>query len=133
MWAWNTPVSTARPDSRSALISSTYSASANGAGAAASNDGRRALPAIAAQRELRHHQHRSPAFDDGAIHAAVFVGENAQLAKLAGDIRDIRRTIVSRDAGKDQEAGTDAAGDAALHGDCGARDALNHGAHALSA
>ena len=65
------PVSTGQPDSRSAPTSSLYSASANGGGAAASNDGRRPFRQSRVQRELRHHQHRSPAFDDRAIHAAV--------------------------------------------------------------
>jgi hypothetical protein len=41
------------------------------------------------QRELRHHQQRSPTFDDRAIHAAVFVGEYPKVAELAGDVVDI--------------------------------------------
>jgi hypothetical protein len=88
-----------------------------------------AFPAVGAERELRHDQHRSTAFNDGTVHAVVLIWEDAKVADLGGDVVDVCRAIRVGDADEHEQACADPSGHPPVRRDLGGSNTLDDSAH----
>ena len=114
--AWNSPVAPSAPP-RAILARHPRRARApSSGGAASSNDGRRPLPHIAGQRELRHDEHAAADVDDGSIHRLAPASPRPRRSARRGSSRDVvarpRRAVALLDADEHEQAAADLAHDA---------------------
>src|SRR3984893_2542336 len=102
-------------------------------GRAGGNEGGAALAAcVAIQSELRDHQRGALCVEDGAVHFALIVLEDAEIADFFWQGARHGRGVGVAYAEKDHQAESDFTCDAALDGDFGAADPLDDGARYFS-
>lgn len=91
-----------------------------------------AFAAVAVEGELADEQDVSVGVEEGEVHFAVGVGEDAEVGDFFGDPFGVFGGVLFSDGEVDEQAGADPADGFVVDGDGGVGDALNDGSHWVS-